>query len=312
MPVAWPDDVDQILSGDLTAGVAWTTPAGGCVITAVAPCGLRDRDAGTVTFTTSLGFGKKLNRIRTDPRVSLCYHAREHGHASGTQLVLVQGTAEIVEQPDRDWLENVLTPAATEHLGAPRRGFFWDRWLQEYYADRVPVHVTIERVVAWPDLAGAGEPRVFGAPLPEAAPAPQDPPKNGTGPRVDAAKSAARQRSLPHRLLTFRSADGYPLAVPYEVGEVSERGIAIRAHGLPPGGRRAGVIAHAYRPKLIGLKTIQHTGWLEVAEDGSAVYAPHSQTGFTAPPNKTLLLLFNGGMAKRGLRKARKAAAARA
>ena len=308
MPVSWPDDVDSVIAGDLTAGVAWTTPAGGCVITAVAPCGLRDRGAGTVTFTTSLGFGKKLHRIRKDPRVALSYHARDHGHASGEQLVLVQGTARIVEQPDRDWLENVLSPAATRHLGAPRRGFFWDRWLQEYYADRVPVHVDVERIVVWPDLAGAGEPTVHGAPLPAGGPPPQDAPGKGTGPRVDAAKAAARLRSLPHRLLAFRGVDGFPFVVPFEVGEVSERGIAIRAHGLPRGGRRAGVIGHDYRPKLIGLKARQHTGWLEVADDASAVYAPHTQTGFAAPPNKTLLLLANGAMAKRGLRKARRAA----
>ena len=45
-----------------------------------------------------------------------------------------------------------------------------------------------------------------------------------------------------------------------------------------------------------------------MAGDGSAVYAPHTQSGFAAPPNKTLLLLANGAMAKRGLRKARRAA----
>ena len=40
--------------------------------------------------------------------------------------------------------------------------------------------------------------------------------------------------------------------------------------------------------------------WLE---DG--VYAPHTSSGFRAPGNKTLVLLPNGLMAKRGLRKAR-------
>jgi hypothetical protein len=64
MPVSWPDDVDQILGGDLTAALAYVTPARGAVATAVAPIGLRDRVAGTVTFTTSLGFGKKLERIK--------------------------------------------------------------------------------------------------------------------------------------------------------------------------------------------------------------------------------------------------------
>jgi len=306
MPVSWPDDVDAVLDGDLTAGAAYLTPAGGAVVTAVAPCGLRDRQAGTVTFTTSLGLGRKLERMRRDPRVALCYHAREHGFGSGTQVVLVHGTATIREDPDREWLENVLSPAATRHLGAPRRGVFWDRWLQEYYADRVPVEVAVRRIVVWPDLACEGEPSVFGDPSSAAVVPAQQPPGKGTAPRVDASKAAARLRALPHRLLAFPGEDGFPFVVPFEVGATGEGGIAISAHGLPSGGRRAGVIAHEYRPKLIGLKARQHTGWLDVGENGEAVYSPHTETGFAAPPNKTLLLLANGLLAKRGLRKARR------
>jgi hypothetical protein len=66
-------------------------------------------------------------------------------------------------------------------------------------------------------------------------------------------------------------------------------------------------MAHRYEPKLIGLETRQHTGWLQ---DGS--YAPHTESGFRAPANKTLLLLANGFLAKRGLKKARAAQAAQA
>ena len=55
-------------------------------MTAVAPIGMRDRAAGTVTFTTSLGLGRKLERIARNPRVALAYHAREHGFAAGARL----------------------------------------------------------------------------------------------------------------------------------------------------------------------------------------------------------------------------------
>ncbi len=89
----WPDDDDAILAGDLTAALAYCTPAGGAVLTPVAPIGLRDRDARTVTFTTSLGFGRKLDRISENPNIALAYHAREHGFASGPRFVLVQGRA---------------------------------------------------------------------------------------------------------------------------------------------------------------------------------------------------------------------------
>src|SRR6185503_17981435 len=91
--ISWSDEVDSILDGDLTAGLAYVTPAGGAVVTAVAPIGLHDRETGTVGFTTSLGFGKKLDRIRRNPKVALAYHAREHGFAKSDLYVLVQGVA---------------------------------------------------------------------------------------------------------------------------------------------------------------------------------------------------------------------------
>ena len=62
----------------------------------------------------------------------------------------------------------------------------------------------------------------------------------------------------------------------------------------------AGLLAHGFRAQLVGLDVRQYTGWL--AED---IYAPHTEKGFRAPANKTLLLLANGFMARRGLKQAR-------
>src|SRR5438477_12223997 len=104
----WSDLDDEIIGGDLTAALAYATPAGGAVVTPVAPVGLRDRPAGTVSFTTSLGFGRKLDRIKENPRVALAYHAREHGFATGTRFVLVQGIASYDAHPDRDLLEQPI------------------------------------------------------------------------------------------------------------------------------------------------------------------------------------------------------------
>ena len=98
----WPDEVDDVLGGDLTCAIAYVTPAGGAVVTAVAPIGLRDREANTVGFTTSLGFGRKLDRLRTEPRIAMAYHAREHGLGDGAnrRYVLVQGRASFDADPD--------------------------------------------------------------------------------------------------------------------------------------------------------------------------------------------------------------------
>jgi hypothetical protein len=309
MTVTWPDDVDDVLAGDLTAALAYVTPAGGAVVTAVSPVGLRDRAAGTVTFTTSLGLGKKLKRIKSDPHVALAYHAREHGFSQSSKYVLVQGMASAKLPPDRDYLETVVRPHATRFMGPPKEGFFWDRWLQEYYSDRVPVDVVVERIVVWPNLSCDGEPTIIGSPRPGPAPS-QAAPAKGAGPRVDTERAAKRLQKLEHHLLAHVEGDGFPAVVPVEVAGADGAGLRVTAAGglLPEGSRRAGVLAHEYRAGLVGFSARQHTGWLEVDGDRSAgLYAPHTEQGISAPANKTLLLLANGLLAKRGLRKARRA-----
>ena len=307
MPVSWTDEIDEILGGDMTAGLAYVTPAGGCVVAAVAPVGLRDRAAGTVTFTTSLGFRRKLDRLRDEPRIALAYHARDHGFYDSPRYVLVQGRARFEEEPDDAWLREVVGPASERFMGPPKEGRVWDWLLREYYATRIGVDVDIERIVTWPDLRCEGRPEVLGAPPASGPPEPQPPPKKGAGPRVALDKAQRRIEKRPHRLVAWRDADGYPMVVPFVPAGAGSEGLRLEVPaGLPPGGRRAGLVAHDYRPKLVGLSTRQHTGWLE---DG--VYAPHTDAGFRAPANKTLLLIANGLMAKRGVRRDLKAAEAR-
>jgi hypothetical protein len=65
--VRWSDDADDVIKSDITAAAAYLTPAGGAVVTAVAPCGIGQRDQGPIGYTTSLGFGKKLGADRGRP-----------------------------------------------------------------------------------------------------------------------------------------------------------------------------------------------------------------------------------------------------
>jgi hypothetical protein len=305
-PVRWSDDVDEVMKGDLTAAVAYLTPAGGAVVTAISTLGNVRRDAGQVAFTTSLGFPRKLERILADPHVALAFHAREHGFSASPAFVLAQGGASVDLQPRREQLDALL-PNWERYLGKMIRGPVWDRLLHEYYFERVFVDITIERIVAWPDLNAAGAMKVTGPAWPGDA-KPQQPPRNGTGPRVDVDRVAARIAKLPHRVLAFQGADGFPVVVPVAVDGHDPAGLRLGAAPglLPPGGRRAGLLTHAYRPQLVGLATRTCTGWLEVADDGSALYAPHTAKGFVAPPLKRPLLISNGLFAKVGFRQARR------
>jgi hypothetical protein len=307
----WTDVEDEVIGGDLTAALGYVTPAEGVVLAAVAPIGLRDREHGTVSFTTSLGFGRKLERIRRNPNVALAYHAREHGFAGGLSgYVLVQGVASFDAHPSQDVLDQVVQPAATRFMGEPKAGPFWDRWLREYYADRVLVTVDVRRMISFDELTASGAPNVTGLALGD-QPDPQRPPANGTAPRVDIGRAAKRATRLPHVLLGFVGPDGFPVVLPVDVTGASAGGLTLKAPPalVPPGGRRAGLLSHRYEAQLIGLESRQHTGWM-TAENGTVVYAPHTESGFRAPANKTVLLLANGLMAKRGLAKARKAGTA--
>jgi hypothetical protein len=299
----WSDEIDEVLAGDLTAALTYVTPAGGAVPVVVAPVGLRDRAAGWVAFTTSLGFGRKLDRIQRDNRVALAFHTREHGTATGDRFVLLQGRAEVVTKPDPEFVATIRRQAESV-LGPPLTGVFWDRWLREYNEARVPVRVTAHRITSWPDSRAAGDPIVLGAP-PVAPPEAQQPPARGTGARVDVVKVARRFSRHPHRLLSYRGGDGYPVTIPVSVLETGPAGIVLTAADglLPEGGRRAGLMTHAYGPRIAGPSTRCHTGWLRKTDAGTATYFPHTAGGFSAPRQKALQMFVTGLIAKQGVRR---------
>jgi hypothetical protein len=271
----------------------------------MAPLGLRDREAGTVTLTTSLGLWKKLDRIRRNSGVAVAYHAREHGLTDHPGFVLVQGSASFSTTPDRAWLESI-TPEWDRFLG-PRSSGPIGRLLDVYYWQRVAITVTVERIVAYPDDAASEEPEVFGsARWPRAAP--QAAPRGGTEPRVDPARVAAHAKPLPHTLLGWCGSDELPEVVPVSVVEASSGGVPLRvpSGSVPPGGRRAGLTSHRFRPRMIGQEQRIHTGWVSSEGAGRALYSPHTQTGYRLPPSKVLYTLGCATLAMR-MRAARNA-----
>jgi hypothetical protein len=132
------------------------------------------------------------------------------------------------------------------------------------------IDIPVSRVVSRPGLDATGEPEVSGASWPE-APAPQQPPAKGTGPRVDTATFARSARKMPHQVVAYR----------------------------------AGVAAHAFRPQAAGVSDKVGTGWLEVTDD-AVIWAPHTAGGFSSPPSKTFHLLGNGLLSKHLIRKLRR------
>ncbi|MET0957499.1 MAG: hypothetical protein ABWZ18_03210 [Solirubrobacterales bacterium] len=306
MPVEWSDEVDEILGNDLAAGFAYTTPAKGVVITPMAPLAVRDRERGTVTLSSSLGLPKKLIRIRANPEVAIAYHAREHSALDREQYVLVQGRASFDPKPDREWLESI-TPEWERFLG-PRRTGVVGGWLDVYHWQRVPIVVEVERVLSWPTAGCAGEPEVFGAPRPSSAPDSQSAPKKGTAARESTTRLRRQAGRLPHTLLGWVGADGLPEVVPVSVTAADDQAVELASAAtiIPPGQRRAGLTAHAFKPRMIGQEQRVHTGWLE--RDGARIrYSPHTRAGYALPASKALFVAGAAGGTRAGMRRARAA-----
>ena len=321
-PISWPDPIEEILAGDQTIMLATVTPASGVVLLPVTSFVLRDRETATLSVVnTSVGVGKKLKRIRANPRVALAYHTREHGLSKRPEYVLVQGSATITE-PDPRYLDSLFERAEGQlaDLATARTsvddvyadslrhyvdrlraeipsGRFWDWWLRDWH-HRVGIDIAIERVLAWPDLECRGGAEMFGAQPRPSEPAPQREPAKGTAPRLDHRRAARRARRLPHALLGWVGADGHPVVVPAEVAGADPRGILLTvAEGLvPPGGRRAGFTAHWFGRNDVGLRQRVYTGWLEAdAGAGQVVYAPQSEASFTIPRSRLAFWIAAGG-----------------
>src|SRR5262249_30271259 len=126
--VTWSDEVDDVLRGDITAALAYVTPAGGAGVTAVGPCGLGGRArgeggrggsgaraGGRGGFTPCLGSGKSLERIVRYPRVALPSPSRQHGFSSRPPYVLAQGDASADLTPSEARLDE-FAPQAEHYL----------------------------------------------------------------------------------------------------------------------------------------------------------------------------------------------------
>jgi hypothetical protein len=209
-------------------------------------------------------------------------------------------------RPATDADRDDITERATRFLGQVATGWFWDRWLAVYDYDRVIVEVTAERILWWPSGDTLEDAEVLGAALPEAEVGSQPPPRDPSAARVPMAKVVKTIRKLPHQLLGVLQADGIPVILPTRA--YGRSGDALRldviSRLIPTGNRRAGYLAHDFHPKLVGIINATHTGWLEVDEGREARWTPHTRHVIAAPPNKTLLLLANGFMARRGYKQA--------
>ncbi|WP_024803422.1 hypothetical protein [Nocardia sp. BMG51109] len=305
-PVQWSDAADEIIGSDQAVAFGYVTPARGVILTPMTNFGIRERTGGTMTpLNTSVAMWRKLQRLQENPQIAIAYHTRDHSYTERPEYVLVQGRARPTELGTRDWLDRHRE--AWERFAGPRKvGPLWEWWLRPYHR-RVGLDIDVTRVVVWPDLGCDSAPEVYGDALPPLS-ASQWPPKGGVEPRIRHRRAARHTAARPNRLLSWVGGDGFPVIVPIGVEDTDKQGITLTApaQAIPPGGRRAGLLAHSFARYTYGQNLRRYTGWLENL-DGRITYAPHTAGGHYIPRSRTAYRLGAGYATWRGYLQGRRA-----
>lgn len=279
--VAWPDAVTDVVGGDLVTACATATRFGGTNLFPVCTLGAHDPDAGTISMTSPLALGQKLDHLRVNPRMAMAFFSRAHGFATSPSYVLVQGDAEVGEPPTcaplgdlRDDWERFLGPLPEGRFG---------RWaLREYVERRVPITLGVRRIVMWDDLVATGAPRVIG-PAFDAEATGHDPLRQIRPARWAKRRADRQLQRGPDHLVSYLGDDGYPVVLPVPGTTADDDGLVLTRHDLPVGGRRASFISFWFAAQLRGQGALQVRGWLDAADGGTATLRPTALSRFNLP-----------------------------
>lgn len=247
-----------------------------------------------IDITTGVGYPKKANDARRDPRVSLLFSDATGSRLEQPPAVLVQGTAEVDDQDlrrnrDRYFSESQEKLPAVKDMLPPKaiQGLF------DWYFTRIYVHVRPERVYVWREGDFSREPELYGTHLEEVRsgqskepPQPHPPLAGGTVVWDERMRELGRRYST--AVISLVAPDGFPMSarVPIELDERAARvHIGMTPVGVPLEPGRACLTAHEHDPDFKWQLNFQVRGDL-VLDGGSWSLVPHRLVGgFELPPS---------------------------
>jgi hypothetical protein len=250
-----------------------------------------------IDVTTGLGYPKKANDARRNPKVALLFSDPTGSGLSDPPVVLVQGIADV---DDRDLEANRLRydqeceeklPAVKE-MSPPA---FMKRRLGWYYT-RIYVHVRPERVYIWERGDLSSEPQLFDSHMEEVRsghdeePESEPPPPEGGPPEWDQRLDDLGRR---HKtaVVSLVAPDGFPFAVRLPVRVDAQRGIVwldADPVGVPLAPGLACLTAHDHDERFTYQRNFQLRGDLVREQSGWAI-RPHKLVGgFELPPGSAL------------------------
>jgi Pyridoxamine 5'-phosphate oxidase len=253
--------------------------------------------APCIDVTTGLGYPKKANDTRANPKVAMLFSDPTGCGMEETPQVLVQGTAE-VDDRDLDANRERYRREIVEKLPAVQQDMppkIFERMLDWYYT-RIYIHVRPERVYVWPDGDAAHEPQLYDAHMEEVRSGHDEEPAadhaDTVGGKVewDARMSELGTR-YPHAVVSLVAPDGFPFSVRLPI-EVDREAGRLRLGGAPVGvpwrPGLACVTAHDHSADFRWQRNFQVRGDL-VEEDGAWAVVPRKLIGgFEIPPGSLI------------------------
>jgi hypothetical protein len=253
--------------------------------------------APCISVTTGLGYPKKADDARANPKVGLLFSDPTGSGLEHPPMVLVQGTADVDDRDleanrkryDREITEKL--PAVKE-MSPPD---FMKRFLSWYYM-RIYVHVRPERVYTWPACDVTREPQLWDAHIEEVRSGHDEEPESDQAPPEGGASAwDERVEELGRRyksaVLAVVAPDGFPFSVRLPIAvDAGSRLIRIEAEpvGVPLAPGLACVTAHDHDERFTYQRNFQVRGDLVRHESGWALQPHKLVGGFELPPGSLI------------------------
>jgi hypothetical protein len=291
MTATLPQDVQQTFERFITTEYTTVARSGQPITWPVTPYyGAGDPH---IDITTGLGYPKKANDARQDPRVSLLFSDPTGSRLERPPAVLVQGTADVDDRDlkrnrDRYFRESQEKLPAVKDQLPPKavQGLF------DWYFTRIYVHVRPERVFVWPEGDFSREPQLYGSHMEEVRSGQAKEPPQPHAPQAGGAvvwdeRMCELGRLYSTAVISTVAPDGFPMSarVPIELDEGAARvRIGMLPVGVPFEPGRACLTAHEHHPEFKWQVNFQVRCDL-VPDDGGWALVPHRLVGgFELPP----------------------------
>jgi len=262
--------------------------------------------AATIDVTTGVGYPKKADDARRNPRVGLLFSDPTGSGIESGVRVLVQGTAEV---DDRDLKANRERYRRESREKVPRVSEWFPPGplgaLLGWYYERIYIKVRPERVFVWPDGDQTKEPLIHDSHVEEVRSGHSEEPTEEHASAAGGGVSwEGRIRELGQRyadaVLAWVAPDGFPLAARLPVScDESRRLLRIEAEpaGLPVLPGRAALTAHSHAPDYAWVQSFQVRGDL-IRDEGGWALVPHRLVGGIEMPDESTLSRYRQNFGK--------------